>query len=83
MSTNLCLLHALHAFYWNPQVNNTLRGLDLSWNSIRMASGVSLGKSLARNSALIELRLAHNSLAEPGIQAVSCYFPMSRYRLSA
>lgn len=36
-----------------------------------MASGVSLGESLAHNSALIELRLAHNSLAEPGIQAVS------------
>lgn len=38
-----------------------------------MASGVSLGESLTHNSALTELRLAHNSLADPGIQAVSNY----------
>jgi len=36
-----------------------------------MASGECLGQSLAQNSALTELRLAHNSLADPGIQAVS------------
>eukprot|EP00752_Nemacystus_decipiens_P004848 g4411.t1 len=53
------------------EANITLRCLDLSWNSIRMASGVSLGKSLAHNSALIELKLAHNSLAESGIQAIA------------
>lgn len=53
------------------KTNITLSSLDLSWNSVRMASGVSLGQSLAHNSALTELKLAHNSLADPGIQAVS------------
>lgn len=57
---------------WNPQSNTTLCSLDLSWNSVRMASGVSLGESLAHNRALVELRLAHNSLADPGIQEVRC-----------
>lgn len=35
-----------------------------------MASGVSLGESLAHNSALTELKVAHNSLADAGVQAV-------------
>lgn len=35
-----------------------------------MASGVALGQSLAYNSALTELKLAHNSLADAGVQAV-------------
>ncbi|CAM9461228.1 unnamed protein product [Pylaiella littoralis] len=51
--------------------NITLSRLDLSWNSVRMASGVSLGHSLAHNSALTELKLAHNSLADPGVQAIA------------
>eukprot|EP00903_Cladosiphon_okamuranus_P017705 g16304.t1 len=51
--------------------NTTLSSLDLSWNSIRMASGVSLGESLAHNSGLVELRLPHNSLADSGIQAIA------------
>ena len=52
------------------QANITLRTLDLSWNSVRMASGVALGQSLAHNSALTELMLAHNSLADAGGQGV-------------
>lgn len=52
------------------QANITLQTLDLSWNSVRMASGVALGHSLAHNSALTELKLAHNSLADAGVQAV-------------
>lgn len=52
------------------QMNVTLSILDLSWNSVRMASGVALGKSMAHNSALMELRLAHNSLADEGCQEV-------------
>lgn len=58
-----CMLHL--------QSNSTLCSIDLSWNNVRMASGVSLGQALAHNTALTELRLAHNSLADSGIQAVS------------
>lgn len=53
------------------QANITLTSLDLSWNSVRMESGITLGKSLTHNGALLDLRLAHNSLADDGIQAVS------------
>lgn len=56
------------------QINITLSTLDLSWNSVRMASGVALGQSLAHNSALMELKLAHNSIADAGTQAVRSYF---------
>ncbi|CAM9219645.1 unnamed protein product [Ectocarpus fasciculatus] len=53
------------------ETNTTLSSLDLSWNSVRMASGVSLGESLAHNSALTELKVAHNSLADAGVQAIA------------
>lgn len=53
------------------QTNITLKSLDLSWNSVRMDSGVTLGQSLAHNGALVELKLAQNKLADQGVQAVS------------
>lgn len=54
------------------QTNITLQSLDLSWNSVRMDSGVTLGQSLAHNGALVELKLAQNKLTDQGVQAVSC-----------
>lgn len=54
----------------HDQTNITLTSLDLSWNSVRMDSAAALGRSLAHNRALVELRLAHNCLADAGTQAV-------------
>ncbi|CAM9863968.1 unnamed protein product, partial [Choristocarpus tenellus] len=52
------------------EANVSLTRLDLSWNTVRMDSAVTLGKALAYNSCLVELYLSNNSLACSGVQAV-------------
>ncbi|CAM9358212.1 unnamed protein product, partial [Discosporangium mesarthrocarpum] len=51
--------------------NITLTRLDLSWNSVRMNSAITLGKALAYNTQLLELNLSNNSLACRGVQAIA------------
>ncbi|KAE9000080.1 hypothetical protein PR003_g19668 [Phytophthora rubi] len=51
-------------------INSTLTSLDLSWNYLRLAGAVDIGKALAYNSGLRELNLAYNALGNAGAQAV-------------
>ncbi|KAG1701881.1 hypothetical protein DVH05_010372 [Phytophthora capsici] len=51
-------------------INNTLMSLDLSWNYLRLAGAVEIGKALAYNSGLRELNLAYNAFGNAGAQAI-------------
>ncbi|KAL3662350.1 hypothetical protein V7S43_012677 [Phytophthora oleae] len=51
-------------------INNTLMSLDLSWNYLRLAGAVEIGRALAYNSGLRELNLAYNAFGNAGAQAV-------------
>lgn len=51
-------------------INSTLTSLDLSWNYLRLAGAVDIGKALAYNSGLRELNLAYNAFGNAGAQAV-------------
>ncbi|KAL4171911.1 hypothetical protein KRP22_007087 [Phytophthora ramorum] len=51
-------------------INSTLTSLDLSWNYLRLAGAVEIGKALAYNSGLRELNLAYNAFGNAGAQAV-------------
>lgn len=51
-------------------INTTLTSLDLSWNYLRLAGAVDIGKALAYNSGLRELNLAYNAFGNAGAQAV-------------
>lgn len=51
-------------------INYTLTALDLSWNYLRLAGAVELGKALAYNSGLRELNLAYNAFGDAGAQAI-------------
>ncbi|ETV96818.1 hypothetical protein, variant [Aphanomyces invadans] len=50
-------------------VNLTLTQLDVSWNLLRLASGVTLANSLKLNYNLFELNLAYNALGDAGAMA--------------
>ncbi|ETV69364.1 hypothetical protein, variant [Aphanomyces astaci] len=50
-------------------VNLTLTQLDVSWNLLRLASGVTLANSLKLNYNLYELNLAYNALGDAGAMA--------------
>ena len=52
-------------------VNSTLTSLDLGWNSIRMASAVTVAESLRDNRTLLSLGLAYNSFSDYASQ-VNC-----------
>ncbi|POM64571.1 Hypothetical protein PHPALM_19877 [Phytophthora palmivora] len=51
-------------------INSTLTSLDLSWNYLRLAGAVEIGRALAYNSGLRELNLAYNAFGNTGAQAV-------------
>ncbi|KAF4044726.1 EF-hand domain pair [Phytophthora infestans] len=51
-------------------INSTLMSLDLSWNYLRLAGAVEIGRALAYNSGLRELNLAYNAFGNAGAQAV-------------
>ncbi|KAF1781931.1 Leucine-rich repeat domain, L domain-like [Phytophthora cactorum] len=51
-------------------INSTLTSLDLSWNYLRLAGAVEIGRALAYNSGLRELNLAYNAFGNAGAQAV-------------
>ncbi|ETP55214.1 hypothetical protein F442_00213 [Phytophthora nicotianae P10297] len=51
-------------------INSTLTSLDLSWNYLRLAGAIEIGKALAYNSGLRELNLAYNAFGNAGAQAV-------------
>jgi Ca2+-binding EF-hand superfamily protein/Leucine-rich repeat (LRR) protein len=50
--------------------NATLTELDLSWNSIRMESAITLADALAHNQTLLTLKLAHNTFADMAAQRI-------------
>ncbi|OQS06210.1 hypothetical protein THRCLA_01739 [Thraustotheca clavata] len=50
-------------------VNLTLTHLDLAWNLLRLASGVTLANSLRLNYNLYEINLAYNALGDAGAMA--------------
>ncbi|KAH9107123.1 hypothetical protein LEN26_014399 [Aphanomyces euteiches] len=50
-------------------VNLTLTTLDVSWNLLRLASGITLANSLKLNYNLYELTLAYNALGDAGAMA--------------
>ncbi|ETW08298.1 hypothetical protein, variant [Aphanomyces invadans] len=47
-------------------VNVTIAKLDLSWNLLRLESGVTLAKSLEFNKKLLELHVAYNACGDAG-----------------
>ncbi|RLN95075.1 hypothetical protein BBJ28_00012329 [Nothophytophthora sp. Chile5] len=51
-------------------INHTLTALDLSWNYLRLAGAVEIGRALAFNSGLCELNLAYNAFGNAGAQAL-------------
>ncbi|RLO13805.1 hypothetical protein DYB28_013362, partial [Aphanomyces astaci] len=47
-------------------VNFTIAKLDISWNLLRLESGVTLAKSLEFNKKLLELHVAYNACGDAG-----------------
>eukprot|EP00904_Undaria_pinnatifida_P007193 jgi/Undpi1/3603/HiC_scaffold_16.g06974.m1 len=52
-------------------VNSALTRLDLGWNSIRMASAVTVAESLRDNRTLLSLGLAYNSFSDYASQILA------------
>lgn len=66
----------LHAFqchivqimkrFLSPQVNTTLKHLDLSWNGFGNEGALALGEALKFNNTLVHLDLNNNRITDEG-----------------